>query len=65
MLTLLGLLRVQKLLVGGEEEIIEPLECDTELDGTIHSQPFSFWDVMQHNNLLITKEIIADYAFTP
>lgn len=62
MLDTLGSLRVQKLLVevveGGEEgEII--LNLLSDLDSTIHGQPFSFWDVMQNNNLLITKEITA------
>lgn len=62
MLDTLGSLRVQKLLVGGggggeEGEII--LNLLSDLDSTIHSQPFSFWDVMQNNNLLITKEITA------
>ena len=63
MLDTLGSLRVQKLLVGGgggrRRKNIDPLECYTDLDSTIHSQPFSFWDVMQNNNLLITKEITA------
>ena len=40
MLDTLGSLRVQKLLEG---EII--LNLLSDLDGTIHSQPFSFWDV--------------------
>ena len=60
MLDTLGSLRVQKLLVGGRRRNnIEPLEGYTDLDSTIHSQHFSFWDVMQNNNLLITKEITA------
>ena len=55
MLDTLGSLRVQKLLVGGRRRNnIEPLEGYTDLDSTIHSQPFTFWDVMQNNNLLIT-----------
>lgn len=60
MLDTLGSLRVQKLLVGGRRRNnIESLEGYNDLDSTIHSQPFSFWDVMQNNNLLITKAITA------